>query len=421
VTPTEGQSATLPVRPTAVAARAWFATPAGVCFALAVCSLTLALAYVQKDCPVAIVGQHPSAFVAQGCYSDIVDLYHFRGLDAGVFPYVHGHLQAGAPAGGAIEYPVLTGLFMWLAATISPDAGGAGEYLRVSALLLFPLGLLTTLLLTRMAGWRALLWAASPALALYAFVNWELLVVAASVIGFWLWRRGRSVWAGLAFGIGAAFKLYPILFLIPLALDRRTAGDRTAALRSAVAGLGVFALVNLPFVVAGPTGWYATYQYQSIREANYDNIWERGIPNLSPSDVNLVSGALIAALMVVALVWAARRGGRYPFLQACGAIVAALLLFSKVHSSQYALWIIPFFVLLEVRVVWWLAYSLADLARFFGTLALTDHPGLGNALVSTGVWARAALLLALFVLFLRSRQATSPARQPTSRASPQPA
>jgi uncharacterized membrane protein len=386
-------------------------------YVLGICSLALALAYVQKECPVAIVGQHPSTFVSLGCYSDIVDLYHFRGLDSGVFPYVHGHLQAGAPAGGAIEYPVLTGLFMWFVATVS---SGAGEYLRVSALLLFPLGLLTTFLLTRMGGWRALLWAASPALALYAFVNWELLVVTASVIGFWLWRRGRSVWAGLAFGIGAAFKLYPILFLIPLALDRWTAGDRTAALRSAAAGVGVFALVNLPFIVLGPAGWYATYQYQSVREANYDSIWERGVPNLSPSALNLVSGALIAAWIVVALVWAARRGGRYPFLQVCGAIMAAVLLFSKVHSSQYALWIMPFFVLLEVRVAWWVAYSLADLARFFGTLTQGDHPGLGSALITTGVWTRAALLLALFVLFLRSSPATSPAPQAASRASPPP-
>jgi hypothetical protein len=66
------------------------------------------------------------------------------------------------------------------------------------------------------------------------------------------------------------------------------------------------------------------------------------------------------------------------------------------------------------------AYSLADLARFFGTLTQGDHPGLGSALITTGVWTRAALLLALFVLFLRSSPATSPAPQAASRASPPP-
>jgi len=387
-----------------------------VSVAVVVCSLALAAAYAQKECPVFVVGQHPSSFIGMACYSDIVGLYQPRGLDAEVFPYVHGYIHQGAPAGGAIEYPVLTGLFMWLVATV---ASGPGEYLRISALLLFPLGLLTTFLLARMAGWRALLWAASPALALYAFVNWELLVVTAAVGGIWLWRRGRAVWAGVAFGIGAAFKLYPILFLLPLALERWRAGDRAAATRSAAAGLGVFALVNLPFIVAGSTGWFATYQYQSLRGANYDSIWELGVPQLSPGELNLVSGALTAAFLVAALAWGARRAGAYPFLQVCGAMLAAFLLFSKVHSSQYALWIMPFFVLLELRIFWWAAYSLADLTRFFGTLVQGDRPELGKVLMITGVWARAALLLVLFVLFLRARPALpTSARHPAPRESP---
>ena len=215
-------------------ARAWLSAPPRVGVVLVVCSVTLALAYVQKD-PAFLLRLHPSSFVGLASYSDIVGLYHPRLIDQGVFPYVHGYLHNGQPAGGAIEYPVLTGLFMWLAGTLT---SGASEYFRFSVLLLFPLGLLIAFLLTRMAGWRVLLWAAAPALALYAFVNWELLVVAAAVAGLWLWWRGRAVWAGVAFGIGAAFKLFPILFLIPLAIERSAAGDARAAARTGAPGLG---------------------------------------------------------------------------------------------------------------------------------------------------------------------------------------
>ena len=381
---------------------------------LGVCSLTLAVAYMVKECPAFLMGDTRSTFIDLACYTDIVGLYDPRGLDDGVFPYVHGYIEGDAPAGGAIEYPVLTGMFMWLVGTQVSDPN---EYFRVSVVLLFPLGLLTAYLLMRMAGSRALLWAAAPPLALYAFVNWELLVVAAAVTGLWLWHRGQAVWAGLAFGIGAAFKLYPILFLVPLALERWSAGDRRAAVRTAAAGIGAFALVNLPFIVAGPTGWFATYQFQSLRGANYDSVWRLGVPHLGPEELNLVSGALTAVLVGVALAWGARRAGSYPFLQVCGAILAGFLLASKVHSSQYALWLIPFFVLLEVRVVWWAAYSLADLTRYFGTLILDDRPGLGDALMTSGVWARAALLLALFALFLRARPADmAPALRPAHPA-----
>jgi uncharacterized membrane protein len=379
-------------------ARSRFSAPPRVGVVLAVCSVTLALAYVQKD-PAILLGQHPSSFVSLATYTDIIGLYHPRLIDQGVFPYVHGYLHHGQPAGGAIEYPVLTGLFMWLVGTLT---SGASEYFRVSVLLLFPFGLLVAFLLTRMAGWRALLWAAAPALALYAFVNWELLVVSAAVAGLWLWWRGRAVWAGVAFGIGAALKVFPILFLVPLAIERWTAGNRRVAARSAGAGLGVFALVNLPFVVAGPRGWFATYQYQSLRGANYDSVWRLGVPHLSPADLNLVSGVLTAAFLALALAYAAKRTGGYPFVQVCGAMTAAVLLFSKVHSSQYALWILPFLALLDVPLAWWAAYALADLTRFVGTLIQGDHPTVANDLMTAGVWARAGLLLALFAVFLRA-------------------
>ena len=107
---------------------------------LVVCSVTLALAYVQKD-PAFLLRLHPSSFVGLASYSDIVGLYHPRLIDQGVFPYVHGYLHNGQPAGGAIEYPVLTGLFMWLAGTLT---SGASEYFRFYGLrlqlgCLFPL------------------------------------------------------------------------------------------------------------------------------------------------------------------------------------------------------------------------------------------------------------------------------------------
>jgi uncharacterized membrane protein len=265
-----------------------------------------------------------------------------------------------------------------------------------------------------MAGWRALLWAAAPPLALYAFQNWELLVVAAAVIGFWLWRRGQVMWAGLAVGIGARFKLYPILFLVPLVLERWAAADRQVAVRTAAVGIGTFALINLPFIVASPTGWFATYQFHSLREANYDSIWRLGVPHLSPDELNLVSTILTAGFVGIALVWGARRAGRYPFLQVCGAMLVGFLLGGKVHSPQYALWILPFFVLLDVRVVWWVAYTLADLTRYVGvTIRDSDPSELSDALLTTGVWARAALLLALFVIFLRAKPVgIRPAFQP---------
>jgi len=84
-----------------------------------------------------------------------------------------------------------------------------------------------------------------------------------------------------------------------------------------------------------------------------------------------------------------------------------------VHSPQFALWLLPFFVLLRIRAGWILAYFLADAAIGIGFfrwqyligsgLPSGSYDALSPQLVLIGVWGRAALLIALIVVFLRAR------------------
>ena len=97
---------------------------------------------------------------ARVCYSDIQFLWLGRDIDQHIFPYVHGGITAdGTLTGGAVEYPVLSGLLMWLGAL---GAHNDATFLLRSALLLAPFALVTAWLLARMAGRAALLWAAGP-------------------------------------------------------------------------------------------------------------------------------------------------------------------------------------------------------------------------------------------------------------------
>ena len=127
------------------------------------------------------------------CYSDIQKLWLGRDIDLHVFPYLTGSITPeGELRGGTVEYPVLSGLLMWVAAV---PAHTDGEFLAWSALLMAPFGLVTGWLLGRLARWRALLWALGPPLVLYAFHNWDLPVVACAVGAVYAvhgWRtRGR--------------------------------------------------------------------------------------------------------------------------------------------------------------------------------------------------------------------------------------
>ena len=355
------------------------------------------------------------------CYNDIQPLYGIRGVEEGTFPYVDGRLEDGELVDGAIEYPVLTGVFMWFSGRLAP--GDHTEYLQVTALLLAPFGLLAAHLLGQMSGRRALLFSAAPAIVLYAFHNWDLLAVAAVVGGLWAWRGRRFEWAAVMFGIGAALKMYPALFLVPLALYRWREKDRRGALLSLGAGAGTFFALNLPFALLNFEGWWATYEFHSNRYPNYDTVWLLGLTpsgnvSWSASTFNLLTTALIVVSFALALYLGWKRSlvkdEPYPFLQVCGAALVAFLLWNKVHSPQYVLWLLPFFVVLRVHLAWWIAYSLADLAVYVGVFRWFYDFGSGHTLeemtgaktlLIAGIWLRAALLAALFVVFLGARSA----------------
>ncbi|HVM36083.1 MAG TPA: glycosyltransferase 87 family protein [Actinomycetota bacterium] len=367
------------------------------------------------------------------CYNDIQALYPDyqdergdvvgRGVQARIFPYVEGELRPddGALINGAIEYPVLTGVFMWGSGLLARDAN---QYFVHSALLLAPFGLLSTFLLARMTGVRTLLWAGAPAIVLYAFHNWDLLVVAATVAGFYVWRRGEPVWAAVLFGVGAALKMYPALFVAPVALERWRRGDRAGAGAVVGAGAGTFALINLPFVIRNFEGWRATYSFHSRRGPNFDSIWSitdigpLSIPRLEPDQLNLLTTGLMLVFFAAVLGagwWRGRRDGTYPVLPVSAALLASFLLWNKVHSPQYTLWLLPFFVLVAVPVAWWFAYTVVDMVVYVGIFRFFyDYTNDGEFFttayhaMSIGVWVRALLLLVLVVVFLRSDSSHPP-------------
>ncbi len=361
----------------------------------------------------------PSRNYRVTCYSDVLELWTSRGLRDAVFPYVQGRLVDGAPV-DTFEYPVLTGVFVWASALL---ADGRASFLVVSTVLLLPFALLVTWHLHRMSGRRALLWAASPSLVLYALHNWDLLAVAAATAALWSWLRGRSVLAAVLLAVGACLKVYPGLFLLPLAADRLVRRDVAGAVRLLSAATLTVVAVNLPFVVAGREGWAATYAFQSARAADSssNSLWYWVYPHVTTDRLNVLVPALLAVALAVAVADGVRRsraGDDFPLVQVCAAVLVAFLLLNKVSSPQYTLWLLPFFALLRVHWTWWAAFTVADalvyvgVFRWFHALGAGTDPSLPAAVLETGVWAKCVLLLALYPVLLR---ASSAVRQPTQR------
>ncbi|MGV9745613.1 glycosyltransferase 87 family protein [Rhodococcus zopfii] len=426
-------------------------TPALV--AVLLCAVTLVLGYLNKArCAGPLFDElgrtvrFESVKDADVCYSDIQQLWIGRDINLHRFPFLDGNITAaGHLVGGTVEYPVLSGVLMWLGAV---PAHNDAEFLFWSALLLAPFGLLTAWLLGRLAGWAALLWSVTPPLVLYAFLNWDLPVVATTVgaiaiVATRRWSlRTRGVIAAVLLGIGFCLKLYPGIFLLTLVAYILTRGDHTdrdttdrdatatrfdvkGAVAVAAAGAATVVAVNLPFALLGYTGWRASFEFQSNRAADStsNSIWFWGLRPLlggyEGTDVTpaynglvaLLSPLLICGSFAVALVigWRRyRREGTYPWIAIGGAMLCGFLLLHKVHSPQYTLWLLPLLVLVRIRWSLVAAYLVADVAIGIGVFlwfaATGGQRDMTTALLLTqaGVWGRAILLVVLFVVFARA-------------------
>ncbi len=360
------------------------------------------------------------------CSNDIQVLYLARSMADRTFPYIHGDLVDGQLRGGAIEYPVLTGVFVWVPAQVATDDT---EYFIVTAVLMAPFSLLTAWLLWRMVRWRALLYALAPPLIWYSFHNWDLLVVAATVLAFYQWWKGRTAMAAMLLAVGGCLKLWPLFFLAALVAARLRDRDRGDAVAVALSAIGTVVVINAWFVIVNFKGWWAAYQFQALREADVtaNSIWYWGFPSIDRGTLNVLVPILLALAFAAALTYgwvrARRRDEPYPFVQVCAAMLCAYLLINKVHSPQYALWLLPFFALLRLRWGWWVAYLAMDatlyvgIFRWFYDLAQGQDFGLAKQALVIGVWGRAVMLVLLFVVFLRSQLAVVyDDEQPTWRA-----
>ncbi|WP_378242646.1 glycosyltransferase family 87 protein [Actinokineospora guangxiensis] len=425
-----------------------------------ICGFTLFLGFANKD---RCTGPEFDAWGRSGpdfdtrkymdvCYSDIQYLWIGRDIDKHVFPYVHGGInERGEMVGGAVEYPVLTGLMIWAGALFATTDAG---FLLYSALLMAPFGLATAWLLGRLSRWRALLWALSPPMVLYAFHNWELPVVACAVAAVYVVHRGwgkrgadrplrqRAYVAAALLGIGFAFKIYPAIFVLPLMLYVVTGGVRGRELpegrtsdvpgmvRTALVAMGTAVAVNIPFAVAGFNGWLASFAFQGMRKADIssNSIWFWALRPSSNTDNAVVHGLIgiaspvfmFASFGVACYVGWSRyqREGTFPWVAVSAAMLCGFLLLHKVHSPQYTLWLVPMFVLMRIKWGWIIAYFFADLAMgvgiflWFGEIA-ADRPagiydGFAAQAVMVGVWGRAGLLIGLFIAFLAARSTVDP-------------
>jgi uncharacterized membrane protein len=348
------------------------------------------------------------------CYTDIYPLYFNEGLSAGKVPYL-GH---------PVEYPVLIGAAMQAAAwVISPinDAFIRGrEFFDVTVVLLSIFAVAAVLATAYLAGparrWTALLVALSPAVILAAFINWDLIAMSLATLGLAAWAGRRGVLAGILIGLAVATKFYPVFLLGPLFLLCLRAGRLRAFWVTAGAAAAAWLAVNLPVAIAAPGGWATFYRFNASRGADWGSIWYffeaehwPVVGSMPLSTLNAVSLLLfgVACVLIAVLALSVSRRPRLP--QLCFLVIAAFLLFNKVWSPQYVIWLAPLAVLARPRLGAYALWQAAEIGYFLGiwayliTIVAGPHApgGIGAGLYFTALLARFGTVALLSGLVVR--------------------
>ena len=358
-------------------------TPVRVVLALtAVC---FALGMVQKAPCFDDSWQNGDARYTQMCYSDLPYLYTGRGFAELSWPYSEdGQVRARYEV---MEYPVGISYYAWATAWVthwlsgSPDLSprhaqradalfGSEEvaqevrhFVVVNALGFAVVTLLAAWFLARVnprRPWDAAIFALSPALALSALVNWDLLAVVLVAGALWSWARDRPVLTGVLIGLGTATKLFPLFLLGGLLViclrDRRLRDFAVATSAAAVA----WVLANLPAYLTGPDEWRVFWQFNADRGADLGSLWlvldQARDSATAAGTINGLSWVFFGAWCLGVLVLGLRAPETPRLAQLGFLVVAGFLLVNKVYSPQYVLWLLPLAVLARPRwrdqIVW---------------------------------------------------------------------
>lgn len=382
---------------------------------LLLAGLFLALGYAEKS-PCADGAWTGSKQYTHVCYSDVIPLWGAERLDVGAVPY----------RDTAVEYPVLTGGFMQVAAVVTRTLTHVTDSL--SALQLFGIVTCSGLAvcgLAMVAGtagaagrrpWDAAIAAASPLLVFHAFSNWDLLAMAFAMCALWAWARERPVLAGVLIGLGAAAKLYPALLLVALAVLAWRTGRWRAAVWAGVSAAVAWAVTNVPVAVAWFPGWWEFYSFSADRTAEASTFWYMGnfLDTVGFGDGTAPAytppGWGVALLFLVALAAVGYACAAAPYRPRLGQVaflvVVAFLLTTKVWSPQYSLWLVPLVALARPRWRLALTWQFAEIAVWMATLLWLLGFGAPTRGISYGwlmvvLLVRDVLLLAIVVGVVR--------------------
>lgn len=288
------------------------------------------------------------------CYSDLPALVSERAFGKGEWAYSGGEQ--------AVEYPVLQGVVMWATAQITHSPIG---YFRLNALLLGALFIFTTLLFHRIKPEYSYLYAITPTAIAALYINWDIWAIATMLLSIYLFDKGRYRDSALALGVSIATKFFPIVLLLPIFIYF----IRKSALRQffiyASVSIGTFAIINLPFAITTPDGWWRFFKLNLDRQADWGSLWYAlSVFGVNLTHINYLSILVLLSGVAAVAIFLLQTRETLSLSHSALYIFILVMAVSKVYSPQYVLWLAPLVLLAIVDqrdLSWFWFWQIAEM------------------------------------------------------------
>ena len=341
------------------------------------------------------------------CYSDLPALFSERGLQKNQWPY--------SSDTNAVEYPVLTGLVMFITAAVvdSPVA-----YFNINVFFLALLFIWLVLLTWKTKPEFGYLLPIAPAMIASLYINWDLWAIITMMLAIYWFDRKKYLFSSLAIGVSISTKFLPIFLLLPIAfiLWRQ---NRVKELVKYCATTGaMWIIINAPFALTTPTGWWRFYKLNLERSADWGSIWlALNQLGLGSANTNYLALLLLLVGMIAIVIFLFKLKSTPTLASIAFIVLATVMVASKVYSPQYVLWLTPLAVIAltsskELHAFWiWQTGEVIYHIAIWQYLAIFTGAKFGlpvGAYAALTIVRIGAVLYLMWVLGKRALQSSNP-------------
>jgi uncharacterized membrane protein len=325
---------------------------------------------------------------SHGCYSDLPIFWNTHLLEIHLWPYQFTSIAEVQQVINPIEYPFLTGFIAWLISFISPtpDDYGVGFFI-VNSFFLSIIFVITNFLINRMRPNRYLFFAFAPAVFLSLFINWDMYPVFFTLLAVYFFDKNKFTRSSIFLAVAISFKFYPIVILFAIVIIGISRRNNLQAIKLILQTFIFFIIINLIPALIDFKGWSFFYEVSSTRGVGSGSIWEfLKLTNFEVPNLNFWAILATALTYLLLSINFLKFHDNLDLASMSFLFVFAFVLFNKVYSPQYVLWLTSLAVLVlqsKSQIKLFILWQFSEIVFHFGVWRYLYWQGFGQKIEGT--------------------------------------